>query len=319
LIAYDRRILWNGFRQNYALWRDRLTLILIIAVSYGYLRSLGTTLTGARLVVMSITAGALAGATALWVVKRRLAFHAAETPLAADALNQAAICVYMRAWLGSALTVSSLAFAIVSWTSLPLFIASFAIGAGLATIIPDHRPATGRALKLPAVRRGIRMVAALLVATLLWFVMTQIQGADRSILATVLLLAGIQLLTPLDATTVRFEGICGVSLVSSFRRHLGPAVLWYGAVLLIGATQEGAAGQVPFAIAGGVLLVHVARLLAYRVTSERTSLLIIGGGLVLCGTIAMLSPGDELLALPVGLCGLLWLFLRALRDRWLIA
>lgn len=318
LTACDRRILWNGFRRTFALWRDRLVLLLLIVVSVAYLRALAPTLTGVRLVALSVAAGAWAGAVALRLIKRRLAFHAAETSFAAEALNKAVARAYLSAWLCGALAASGLVFAILSWRALPLFVASFAIGAGLAAIIPDRGPLTLRPLSFQGSARSARAILAVLAAALLWLAMTRLQGADRSILATLLLLAGIQLLAPLDARSLRFEGLSGVTLARSLRRHLGPAALWYGAALLIGASQGEAAGSMPFAVAAGLLLVHVGGLLACRFTSELSAMLIVGGILLLCGTIAGLSPGYEWLALPAGLCGLLWLVLRAMRDRWLM-
>lgn len=276
-------------------------------------------MTGWRLVAISVASGALAGSITLGLIKRRLAFHAAETPFAADALDQEATRSYLSAWLCTGLVAAGFVFAIVSWRALPLFVASFAIGAALATTLPDRQRPTVPSSHFRGRSKSLRAIAAILVAGLLWLVMIRMQGTDGSIIATLLLLIGIQLLAPLDGKALRFEGVYGVSLMSSLRRHLGSAALWYGAVLAIGASRGMAAWAAPFAIAAGALLVHVARLLACRVTSERNSIIIVGGMLVLCGTIVALSPGYEWLALPVGLSGLGWLLLRALRDRWLMA
>lgn len=267
----------------------------------------------------SIGGGALTGFGTAQLIERRLAFHSAEMPFAADALSRDGRRRYRVFWLCAALFGAACIVAIAFWKVLPLFIAGFGMGAALSTIAPDLGELSRPSSVFWRWLNRAKPVAGVFVAALLWAALVWLEEPARTVSAILLLLLGLQAVAPLDAERLRFEGLSGVGVMRSLRRHVGAVMVWYCAVGFIVLIADGVLATLLFIVAMGALGVNVARLLAYRVTGERNSNLLVSGIILLCGTIASLWPGWRWLALPVALLAFAWLLRRAIRERWLMA
>ena len=263
--------------------------------------------------------GALAGVAIMRTVARRLAHHAAETPFAAEALSHDEQAAYKRRAFWLSLIGAGTAFALLCWPALPFFMVGFAAASAIVARVPAGERTAWSVPRSGLRSRSAKLAAGIVAATALWLALAELEGIMRSLVAAAVLLVGLRMLAPLDADLLRFEGRIGIGVGQSLRCHLGGVAAWYGTVGIVTAIAGGAEAALLGVIGSVALSLNVARLLGYRATTKRTADLKVVGILVLCGTVASLSPGWTWLALPFALLALVWLLLRAMRDRWLLA
>lgn len=326
LIRYDRRIVACEFAAAFARWSDRALLLAGVLIGVAGMRSALADASVAPVIVA--LAGLWAGFAAARAVAKRLAFHAAETPFAAEACAAPSRRRYAFAAHGVALAILLVLALTARWQLVPLGMAGYAAGAALAWLtgswrVPRTPMRSGRSgASIPfRDRRRLRRSAGIIAGALaiVFPAAARQQVADGPLLAGVAVLttAAMLLLVPFDHATIRFAAIAGQRSAASVFRQLRPALIVLAGECLAAGLVLGLAIALTVAITGFVVLLGLAaRILAYRVQPQRPADLLLTGLLGLGGLVA--ATFAPLLPVLV-LATLAILYRRAERARWVMA
>lgn len=324
LFRQDRLIASNMVRATFAGWHDRaiaaFMVLAALAVAHAWFvdrpwRVAAWTALGVGM-VFGIGAGRLVGG--------RLAFHAFDGLLAADALHPQTRRRYMTAWHGVGLVLLAVTTLIVRPSllvvSVPAYLAG-ALVAGLAGGVGMPKRLAGMARPGWTFRAwSHRPIAGVAAATILLLLLlparTPGTNAPMAVVGIATLLLSLTL-TGVDDAVVRFMTVAG----HRSRRivvHHGKGVATFLAVSVPGCwiiSGPVAAGIATTACVAMLLLLTL-RVLAYRLHTKRFADFLVS---ILAGSL-MLVACSMPVALPVLALAMLWHLQRRGRTKtWLLA
>lgn len=320
MLRYDRLVAIRSFRAAVAGWRDWATLAILLGIGAALVRNWYTDAPPEAARIGALAAGMVSGFAVARGIEARLAFHAADSPFAHEALSPSPSRRHALAWHGAALIALLILAAAMGLTSIPFVLVGVAAGAvagHASTRLPRPPRAASRAR---AGWRG-RGLVAILVALAHGAGVAALRGSLSSDAALIAAAASagllLLLLSPVDDKVVRFMARSGRGPFESIVRHVRPLLFFAGAdaPLMLFTLSPAAAGLVTTA-AMLVLLLVAARVLVYRVYSRRPAdlLLTVCGG---CGGL-LLTTAPVLLP-PLLLVGLAYFYRRAGAVTWLYA
>lgn len=324
LIRQDRRIVSNMIRATFAGWHDRAiaAFMLLAALAFAHAWFAERPWRVAAWTVLA--AGTMIGIGTGRLVGARLAFHAFDGLLAADALHPQTRRRYRTAWHGVGLALLSVVTLIVRPSllvvSVPAYLAGVSIagltgGVGMPKRLAgmarpgwtlrawSHRPIAGMAAA------AVLLLLLLPARTLALDVRMAVVGIGTVLLALAL--------TSVDDAVVRFMTIAGHGsrrIVVHHARGIATflAVSVPGCWIMAGLVAAGIAA----AACVVMLLLLTLRVLAYRLHARRFADVLVS---ILAGLL-MLIAWSMPVALPVLALAILWQLQRRGRMKtWLLA
>ena len=325
LFAFDRQIVLNGVRTAFGSWQDRLVAVIRLLVVLGGVRTWFADRPWPIATAVGCAASVLVGISAGRLIASRLAYHAFDGPLAADALHVPTRQRYTLAWHGIGLivvaAVTLIARAPLAMVSLPGYAAGALIGesifgfggSGFTGWTPGYRRTPRSLAQSP---RAAIVSAAILSVTLLGLggvpgtsAMMTVIGVETAIL--------VVLLTMIDDGVVRFLTIDGYGSWRIIARHARGGMLFLGLAAPLCAFGSGAAmAAMVSVIAAAAMLLMTIRILAYRLHSKRAADFIVSVLIALLLLVAYAMP----ILMPFLTIVLFWQVLRrAATKTWLLA
>ena len=327
LVRYDARITSSILAATFARWQDRAiaivgaTIVLLAARSWMFDRLPEV----ARWTMFG--GGALVGVACGRAIGGRLAFHAAEGPLAAEALSARSARRYRYAGhLAGAGSVVAMA-AVVRLPLLPFAVGGYVAGAlaarGAEALVPNDGGRRGstpdmlRAVRSRVQRRPAGAAAAVLLVVAL-ALLSRSFSETATLAATAIGAVALALaLTPVNDAVVRFMAIAGFGTWRTIWRHAHAVVPFiglgaFGCALAVSPL----AGGVIVLIGLAALLLLALRVLVYRLHARRVADPILTGLAALLAFVAVAVP----VLLPFLAALALWHFDRRAAGRtWIIA
>lgn len=324
LFHQDRLIASNTIRATFASWHDRAIAAIMLVAALAVVRSWFADRPWTIAAWAALVAGTMIGIGTGRLVATRLAFHAFDGVLAADALRAQTRRRYMTAWhcVGIAMLVALTLIARPSLlvVSLPAYLAG-ALIAGLTGgfVMPKRIAGTTRSgwtLRAWSYRPIAGMTAAMALLLSLLPARSLGTNALMAVVGIGTTLLALMLIS-VDDAVVRFMTVAGHGsrrVVSFHSKGVATflVVAGLGCWLMLGPV---AAGIV--AVTGAaMLLLLTSRILAYRLYGKRFADLLVS---ILTGLL-MLVAYSMPVALPVIVLAILWQLQRRGRTRtWLLA
>lgn len=277
LFRQDRLIVSNTIRATFAGWHDRaiaaFMLLAALAVAHAWLADRPWRVAAWT----GFAAGTVIGIGAERLVRARLAFHAFDGLLAADALHPQMRRRYMAAWHGIGLALLAAATLIVRPSLLVVSVPAYLAGVLVAALtggvrMPKRIAGTARpGWTLRAWSHG--PIAGVAAAAVLLLLLLPARTLGLNALMAVVGIATVLftlMLTSVDNAIVRFMMVAGHGSRHIIVRHakgmvsfLAIAVpgcwAWFGPI----------AGGIVAASGGAMLLLLTLRVLAYRLHTKR--------------------------------------------------
>ncbi len=324
LLRHDGMIVANEMRAALSSWSDWLIALVVVVSALAAARS---ALSPRPFLFAATAIAALAtavGARAAWMIEGRLAFHAEDGVLAADAWAEPVRWHYalsVHAWVCVVVTICAL---IGRPTAAVLAPIGYLIGAGMSHVARRVVP-TGESPRRSSPFRGIgprlqRPIAGAVAAVpvvLVLLLFRSIEPERMAILMLPLSAVAALVLTMLDHHVVRFMTESGYSAGRIIGVHARSLLIFLIPTLV--ASLVWSDRVVTIVIIGVVLTAltfMMSRILAYRIHSKRTAdtLVSLGAGLVSLTAFAM--P----MLLPLVVVAILWRLHRRSRPvTWLLA
>jgi hypothetical protein len=324
LFRQDRLIASNTIRATFAGWHDRviaalMLLAALVAVHAGVADRPWTIAAWATFI-----AGAMIGIAAGRLIATRLAFHAFDGLLAADALHTPTRQRYRAAWHGVGLVLLGTLTLIVRPSLMMVSLPAYLAGAGVAGLTGGL--AIPRRIRGPIrpgwtlrtwLHRPIAGVAAAMVLLLSLFPARTLDVNARMAVAGIGTVLFAVMLTRVDDAIVRFMTIAGHGSRRAIARYAGGiaaflAVAVPGCWLMLGPVAAG----IVAATGATMMLLLTVRVLAYRLHARRFADLLVSIFAGLLMLVAYAMP----VALPVITFALLWQLQRRGRGKkWLLA
>jgi hypothetical protein len=325
LFRYDRRIAINAARATFSGWHDRLiaATMLLFAVAAARSWLLDHSLRVAAWAALG--AGIPIGLTTGRQFALRLAFHAFDGPLAADALCPVTRRRYLIAWHAIGLTLLTIITVIARPTlliaSLPGYLIGALVGHGTAGVsligLAASKTGCERTLRSWIQRPRAGIVAAAILLLSLAFTARYLR-AD-----TLVVVAGFEAailglaLTIVDDGSVRFQTIAGRAAWRIISRQARGATNFVGIAAPICAFAFGPAlTAVVTAAALGALLLMAMRTLAYRIHGKGFADFIVS---ILTGLLILTAVAMPIVLPFVGIAILWQLQRRSAASTWLLA
>jgi hypothetical protein len=323
MLRHDWMIVSNEARSAFSSWTDRLTALAVVAITLAAPRAF---LSDQSFITAASAVGAFAaliGAGAARIVQHRLAFHAREGALAAEALSREASRRYILCAHALLLAIVATGALVSRLDMLPLALAGYIAGAGIghavAALLPGLAPRRLPSLRAWSVllQRPIAGALAALAFLLLLLPARTLDPGSAAALAGVAAAGAALALTAVDDDIVRFMTLSGYGGASILWRRARPLLLF----LLLTVPACLLLAQRPAAlIVAGIGLVALtlmaARILAYRIYSRRVADTLVGIGLVVALVAGFMAP----LLLPLFFLLLLrHLCRRSASATWLLA
>jgi hypothetical protein len=324
LFRQDRLIASNTIRATFAGWHDRaiaaFMLLVVLAVAHAWFADRPWRVAAWT----ALGVGTLIGTGAGRLVGGRLAFHAFDGLLAADALHLQTRRRYMTAWHGVGLALLAVATLIVRPSllvvSVPAYIAGVLI-AGLTGSVRMPKRIVGMARPGWTLRAwSHRPIAGVAAATVLLLLLLPARTLGTNALMAVVGIATVLLglmLTSVDDAVVRFMTVAGHGSWRTVIHH-GKGIATFLAVsvpgcwIILGPVAAGIAAAACVAM----LLLLTLRVLAYRLHTKRFADFLVS---ILAGLL-MLVAYSMPVALPVLALAMLWQLQRRGRAKtWLLA
>jgi hypothetical protein len=327
LFRQDRLIASNSIRAMFVAWYDPAIAALLLLGGLAFVRAPFVDRPWMTAAWAALAAGTMIGIAAQRLVARRLAFHAFDGLLAADALCPQMRRQYMAAWHGVALAlllpVSLIVRPSLLLVSVPAYLAG-ALIAGLTgsfgrsgritlTIVGTARPKwTLRALSQRPIA-GLAAAAVLLLA--LFPARTLGTNALMAVVGTGTLLLAL-MLTSVDDAIVRFMTIAGHGsrrLISEHAKGVTTflAVSAPGCCIMLGPVAAGLAA----AACAATMALMTFRILAYRLHAKRFADVLVS---ILAGLLMLVAYAMPI-AVPVLAFAMLWQLHRRGRTKtWLL-
>ncbi|MBY0492474.1 MAG: hypothetical protein K2R93_21745 [Gemmatimonadaceae bacterium] len=325
LFAYDRRIVVNSIRATLAPWQDKLIAVIGLLMLVAGLRTSLAHRPWTEASWAALAVGGAVGLTAGRVIAVRLAFHACDGALAADALRAPTRQRYLIAGHAVGLLVLAVVTLVarpsLMLVSLPAYAAGALVGGGILGFGPSER-----AVQALRYRRMIRswvqhpragMVSAATLSLSLWLlagvVGTIAIRAIAGLQAAIMVLA----LTVVEHGLVRFLTIAGQSPWQIIARHARGALLFVAlAPLMCALAVDVMAAGIVAAIAIAALLLMTMRILAYRLHGKRSADVLVSILVALLILVAFSLP----IMTPLVAIAMLWLLLRrSATTTWMLA
>lgn len=325
LFRYDRQIAITEIRATFATWRDRMVAATVLLMALAIVRSWFLPRSWIVAAWMALAVSLIAGIAAGRTIDGRLAFHASDGALAADALRPATRWRYAMAWQA----IATVALAIVTLVarptllivSLPAYLAGALIGHGSSALtlpgLARRRAWPGRTIRswMRNPRAGMAGAAALAIMLPLQALAL---GPDATVVVVGIVAAALVLaLTIVDHGMIRFMAITGHGSWRTIARHARGTLLFLGMGLPVCLPGFGpAAGGAVAVIALAGLLLMAARILAYRLHGKRFADPLVSVFVVVLALVGFSMP----VLLPFVIVALLWqLQRRADAKTWMIA
>jgi len=324
LVRHDRMIAGNSLRSALSRRGDRLFVGAMAVIALVALHHL---LAGRPLPIaigLVGIASALVGMGLADLVHRRLAFHASDGVLAADALHRDTrrdfgLVLHLA---GSALVlrVALIGRPDAALVAPAAYLAGAALGHGVRAVLP--RPGARAKDLVPRALQAFlrRPVSGALAAGMLILILPALGAFDvaRGAAFAGILGAGAALmLTTVDDAAVRFMTLSGYPAGRIIGRQARPLLLCLA--LTLPAAVLLSRGMAGLAIAGAgaaALALMAARVLAYRVHDRRIADLVLGLCVVACALAGLTFPP----AVPLVVLAILWgLARRSAPATWRLA
>ncbi len=324
LFRQDRLIASNTIRATFAGWHDRAIAALMLLAALAAARAWFVDRPWTVAAWATLAAGTMTGIGAQRLVRARLAFHAFDGLLAADALHPQMRRRYRMAWHGIALALLAVVSLIVRPSLLVVTVPTYLAGVLIAGVtggvrMPKRIAGTARPgwmLRAWSHRPIAGVAAATALLLLLLPARTLGTNALMAVVGTGTVLLALTL-TGVDDTVVRFMTISGHGSRRIFVHH-GKGIATFFAVsvpgcwIILGPVAAG----ITAAASVVMLLLLTLRVLAYRLHTKRFAdfLVSILAGLLML--VAYLMP----VAFPVLALVILWqLQRRGQAKTWLLA
>lgn len=324
LFRQDRLIASNTIRATFAGWHDRaitaFMLLVVLAVAHAWFTDRPWRVAAWT----ALGAGTLIGIGAGRFVGARLAFHAFDGLLAADALHPQMRKRYMAAWHGIGMALLAVVSLIVRPSLLVVSVPAYLAGVLIAGLTGDVRmPKRIVGLARPGWTLRAwshRPIAGVAAATVLLVLLLPARTLGTNALMAVVGIGTVLLaliLTSADDAIVRFMTIAGHGSRRIFVHH-GKGIATFLAVsvpgcwIMLGPVAAGIAAAACVA----TLLLLALRVLAYRLHTKRFADFLVS---ILAGLL-MLVAYSMPVALPVITLALFWQLHRRGRTKtWLLA
>lgn len=325
LFDYDRRIAVNTIRVTFAPWRDRLTALIGLVLVTGVVRAWFADRPWAVAAWVGLAAGGVVGITVGRSLASRLAFHAFDGPLAADALHLPTRQRYLIVWHTIALVILAVVTLVARPSlvivSLPGYAAGALVGGGTSGFavsgLPIGKPRYGRTVRswMQRPQAGVASAAILILSLLLLadFLDANTIMAVAFVEATVLALA----LTVVDDGIVRFLTVIGHGSRRIIVRQARGVVLFAALAAPVCAfTFSAVAAGIVATVSTGALLLMAMRILAYRLHGKRSADFLVSLLTVLLMLVAFSMPAIA----PLAAIAAFWqLQRRAATRTWMLA
>lgn len=320
LLRHDGAIAWNVLRSTFASWSDRLIAALGIGIAMIALQQALSAQGSVHAAAVMAGVAALVGLGAGRAVQRRLVFHGTDGVLAARALERASRRRYRIVLHAAAGAMIALIGLLARSDVGGVAPAGYLIGAACGDIVARrggswmrrrhvravrvrlHRPLTGAALAVPV---GL---AALLFRS--------DDPVAPVALVAVLASGAMFALTALDAASIRFMTLAGISATRIVARHARPASAFLALAVPACLLRSGTMAGVVAAVAAVVMMLMVARILAYRIHAKRAADTLVS---IAVGLVALAAVAAPALALFVLVIVMIHLARRSARQTWLLA
>ncbi|WP_010161182.1 hypothetical protein [Sphingomonas sp. PAMC 26617] len=323
LFRQDRLIASNTIRATFAGWHDRAMAALMLLAALAAVRAWFVDRPWTVAAWTAFAAGAMIGMGAGRLVGTRLAFHAFDGLLAADALHRQIRRHYVAAWHGVGLGVLAVVTLIARPSLLVVSVPAYLTGVLVAALTDglkfpthivgttrpgwtlrawSHRPITG------VVAATVLLLSLLPARTLGTNALMAFVGIETVLLALIL--------TSVDDAIVRFMTIAGHGsrhIIVRYIRGLASflAVAASGCWVMLGPSAAGIVAAVCIAM----LLIVTLRILAYRLHAKRFADLLVS---ILAGLL-MLVAYSMPVVLPVIALAMFWQLQRRGRAKtWLL-
>lgn len=324
LFRQDRLIAWNTIRATFAGWHDRMIAAFMLLAALAVVRAWFVDHPWTVAAWTALAAGTVIGIGAGRLVATRLAFHAFDGLLAADALHPQMRRRYMAAWHGIGLALLSVVTLIARPSllvvSVPAYLAG-ALVAGLTAGFGMPRRIAGTARPGWALRAwSHRPIGGVAAATVLLVSLLPARALGTNALMAVVGIGTVLLalmLISVDDAIVRFMTIAGHAsrrVISHHAKGIATflAVSVPGCWIILGPV----AAVIVAAACAAMLLLLTLRILAYRLHAKRFADFLVS---ILAG-ILMLVAYSMPVALPVIALAMLWQLQRRGRTKtWLLA
>ena len=325
LFRYDRRIAINAARATFSGWHDRLIAATILLFALAAARSWLLDRAWPIAAWTAFGASVFLGLTAGRLIAVRLAFHAFDGPLAADALRPALRGHYLIAWFAIGLTLLAIFTAIARPSLLIAILPGYLIGAFVGHVTGSlsiagfgaAKAGFGRRLRSWIQRAGAGIAAAAIFLLSLAFTAQYLRGDALVVVAGIeAALSGLAL-TIVDDSSIRFQTIVGRGAWRIIGRQARGAMLFVGIATPVCAFAFGPTlAAVVAATLIGVLLLMVLRTLAYRIHGKGFADFIVS---ILTGLLILTAFSMPILLPIVGIAILWQLQRRSAARTWLLA
>lgn len=324
LFRYDRAIAWNTIRATFSGWQDRVIAAIMLLAALAVVRSWLIDRPPATAAWVALAAGIVTGFGAGRLVGARLAFHAFDGLLAADALHARKRRRYVAMWHGVGLVLLALVTLIGRPSLLIVGIPAYVAGALLSGLTHGFRMPR----RIAGMPRPIwmmrawshRPVAGVAAATILLLSLPPARAIDPNALPAMIAVEAVLLalvLTTVDDGIVRFMAVAGHGsrrIVVHHAKGLASflAVAAPGCWIMDGPVVVG----MMVAAWAAMLLLLTLRVLAYRLHGKRFADLLVA---VLAGLLILIAYSMPV-ALPAVALAMLWQLQRRGRTKtWLLA
>ncbi|WP_430636301.1 hypothetical protein [Sphingomonas hankookensis] len=324
LFRQDRLIVVNIIRATFAGWLDRFVAVLVLLTALAVVHSWFADRPWRIAAWAVLAGGTIIGIGAGRLVAGRLAFHAFDGVLAADALQSQMRQRYMVAWHGIGMALLAVVTMVARPSLLVVSVPAYIAG-GLVSGLPGRfwmqkrligLTRLGRTLRAWSCRPSAGITAALVLLLLLLPGRTLGTNALMAAVGIGTMLFTL-MLTSVDNGVVRFMMAAGHGLRRILMHHSrGAAFFLVIAVPGCWALFNPVAGGIVAATGGAMLFLQTLRVLAYRLHGKRFADLLVSLLIGLLMLVAYSMP----LALPLVALIMLWQLQRRGRMKtWLLA
>ncbi|WP_066712121.1 hypothetical protein [Sphingomonas adhaesiva] len=324
LFRQDRLIASNTIRATFAGWHDRAIAAFMVLAALAVAHAWFADRPWRIAAWTALGVGTLIGTGAGRLVGGRLAFHAFDGLLAADALHPQTRRRYMTAWHGVGLTLLAVTTLVVRPSLLVFSVPAYLTGvliAGLTGGVRMRKRIVGMARPGWTLRAwSHRLIAGVAAATVLLLLLLPARTLGTNALMAVVGIASVLLtltLTSIDDAIVRFMTVAGHGSRRIFVHH-GKGIATFLAVsvpgcwIILGPVAAG----IDAAACVAMLLLLTLRVLVYRLHTKRFADFLVSTLTGLLMLVAYSMP----VALPVLALAMLWQLQRRGRTKtWLLA
>ena len=323
LFRQDRLIAWNTIRATFAGWHDRALVAVVVLAALAGVHAWFADRSWTIAVPVALAADTMIGVGAGRLIAKRLAFHAFDGLLAADALHPRVRWRYRAAWHGVGLALLNLTTLTVRPSLLVACVPGYLVGMLLVGLTNGFgMPARFAGAMRPGwtIRAwSHRPIAGISAATLLLASLLPVRalGTDAliAVVGTEAMLLAL-MLTGVDDAIVRFMTITGHGSQRIVAHHAkGGTTFLTAAVPGCWIISGPVAAGVVAALCAAMLLLLALRVLAYQLHRKRFADVLIS---IFSGLLVLVAYSMPV-ALPIMALAMLWQLNRRGRTKtWLV-